>query len=802
MIRGGKSFVSSQPAFSNDSKRLLVCTGNTVSVFSTDTGLQVAELEGHTSLVTSVIVVPASTPASMILCYCWTTSLDGTIRYWDFSVPELLKTIDIQLPVHSMVIPSLLAHQSEKNESQSDTYAYISVEDTKTEQNDKRNDLRGKILKCNLSKSHLVSGVILGESKRPEKITISSTGKYFGILEKRKIRVWEAPEKNHKNVSYRKIKLSHTKNLSCIAFHPTDRIMAAGDATGRILVWRGFGDKTFSGNNSENEKVMNDEDDKPGVRGTEDADSCTTWHWHSSEVKVLSFSSDGAYLFSGGNEGVLVGWQLDTGKKKFLPRIGTPLLNYISSPDSSLSSVSCADNRIHILKMPRMEILKSISGIKLPSALPDMFSGSCNDFVFDRTAGLVAVRTENYCIQFYSLFDDREVSEVQVCERNHQPGDAVTMVLNLVALSLEGSVMSTVETRMAEEGIGGFVTLKFWERGFQNNDFNLSTVIYEPHRDAGVSAVAFHPTRGMAVSASYGGDFKVWVSNNASQPNDKLSQRTRWACHAVGSYRNKPMTAAAFSNDGSILAVAAETVITLWDPEKNFLVAVIGSTRESIEKLSFIGASNFLVSASQGTDPQLSVWNMSTLSVSWSYKLHAEAIACSEKDSCFAVLVLVPDSSEADVDGAILLFNAGDPVSVASWFVTKAKGGGIAFIQDRSLDDNMDENTDSVLLAYVNGDHEYVVFNPHGVEIQAKKVRHTDNVPIPEATGQAGYASLYGNLLESKLPAIEASADAVVAPLERPWETIFSGPSHSLPPLTKLCSAFLDSFLEKRNRGA
>lgn len=29
------------------------------------------------------------------------------------------------------------------------------------------------------------------------------------------------------------------------------------------------------------------------------------------------------------------------------------------------------------------------------------------------------------------------------------------------------------------------------------------------YRDAGVSVVAFHPTRGMAVSASYGGDFKV-----------------------------------------------------------------------------------------------------------------------------------------------------------------------------------------------------------------------------------------------------------------------------------------------------
>lgn len=42
--------------------------------------------------------------------------------------------------------------------------------------------------------------------------------------------------------------------------------------------------------------------------------------------------------------------------------------------------------------------------------------------------------------------------------------------------------MCTVETQMAEEGIGGFVTLKFWERESQNNDFSLSTVIYEPHR--------------------------------------------------------------------------------------------------------------------------------------------------------------------------------------------------------------------------------------------------------------------------------------------------------------------------------
>lgn len=52
---------------------------------------------------TTVIVVPASTPATKILSYCWTASLDGMIKYWDFSTPELLKTIDVKFPIFSMV---------------------------------------------------------------------------------------------------------------------------------------------------------------------------------------------------------------------------------------------------------------------------------------------------------------------------------------------------------------------------------------------------------------------------------------------------------------------------------------------------------------------------------------------------------------------------------------------------------------------------------------------------------------------------------------------------------------------------
>ncbi|KAJ4982232.1 hypothetical protein NE237_033069 [Protea cynaroides] len=809
MIIGGKSFVSSPPAFSNDAKKLLVSTGNTVSVYSTSTGLLMAELEGHKALVTSVVVVSASTPASKILCYCWTSSLDGTICYWDFSLPELMKKVDIRLPIVSMVIPNLLGPPVGENGKPVDLFAYISVEHV-TKRDDEAKAFPGQIRKCNLTKSRLLGGVILAETQQPEAIIISPSKEFFGILNKRKLILWKVPDKDSENDVVKKIILHHTKSFTVLAFHPTQRIIAAGDVTGRILIWRGFGKRTFSRSvGSLSERTVESEEERPGVRGDDDAESCSTWHWHPAEVMVLSFSFDGAYLYSGGKEGVLVVWQLDTGKKKYLPRIGSPLLFFTASPDPSLLSISCADNAIHLLKMPSMEILNSIAGIKLPCSFPDTYQGLYGGVVFNQTAGLVAIRTEDYRIQFYSLFDDREVSQVRICERNHQPDDDITLVVTLLALSVDGSKMGTVEVKLPEEGIGGLVCLKFWASGSRSGDFTLSTVIYEPHSDAGISALAFHPTRHMAVSSSYRGDFKIWICNDDLQQKDQVLQKSGWRCHSVGSYKKKPMTAAAFSADGSVLAVAAGTVVTLWDPDRNILVAVIGETFMPIVSLSFVGNSEYLVSISRGSEPQLSVWSMSKLSVSWSYKLHVEAVACMTDASSFAVLALLPKSSkrlasdenrQSRKDGVILLFNVESPIPLSTWSVNKAKAGGLAFLQvnpsllDRKISD---EKAPQALLAYINSDHEYVVFDPYNGEDHKIRKNRLENLVPQDETGHFGYTSIYGELQEFDIRR-DQTTEVPYAPSEKLWETIFSGSSHILPPLTKLCSTFLESLLEKR----
>ncbi|CAN4102517.1 unnamed protein product [Withania somnifera] len=765
MITGGRSLVSSQPAFSNDAKKLLLCTGNTVSIFSTSTGLQISELEGHKGLVTSVVVVPSTTPAGKILCYCWTASHDGTIKYWDFSVPELMRSIDIQFPIHSMVIPGLSSQLKESSEKPIDLFAYIAIREIK-EQLGESNALCWQIRKYNLTKSTLVGGLTLAESRDAPSITLSSSGRYMGICDKRKLRIWETPTKDSVGAVLQKIMLHHTKTLCTLAFHPTERIVAAGDVTGRILIWRGVGEYSFSsGNKQRNGGLMKDMEERPGVRGNDDADSCTTRHWHSAEVKVLFFL------------------------------LMAPIY----------TQISCADNRIHLLKMPSMEVLRSIQGIRLHSTLLDKSDGSSEGTVFDSAMGLVAICSENYCIQFYSLFDDREVCEVQVCERSHQPADEVTVVVDLVALSPEGSIMITVETRSAEEGIGGLVCLKFWSCNSSNKDFSLSTVVYEPHRDSGISSIAFHPSRHMAVTTSRGADFRVWVGSQEMQHKDRL-QNAGWTCHSVGSYKKKPMTAAAFSGDGSMLAVAAERVITLWDPVKNILVATVGESLDPISSLAFVGKSEYIVTTSRGSNAQLSVWSMSRLSLSWSYKLKIEAVTCAMDDSSFAILALLPmsvksamsnEATSPGVDGLILLFNIGDPVPVSSWFVRKAKGASLAFVSGSPKLEGgvIDGRSVQLLLAFLNIDHEYVLFDPFNSHALIHKISR-GNLADVEERGEFGYASIYGDLPEFSLERKQAPSITSV-PSERYWETLFSGPSHSLPPLAKLCSTFLVSLLQK-----
>ncbi|KAL9055098.1 MAG: hypothetical protein Q9162_003768 [Coniocarpon cinnabarinum] len=90
-------------------------------------------------------------------------------------------------------------------------------------------------------------------------------------------------------------------------------------------------------------------------------------HWHREAVGAVAFSPDSNYLISGGQETVLVLWQLDTGRKSFLPHLESPIRTLSISPSGSMYAVGTADNTIMVLSTAELMPIAHFASLQTPS---------------------------------------------------------------------------------------------------------------------------------------------------------------------------------------------------------------------------------------------------------------------------------------------------------------------------------------------------------------------------------------------------------------------------------------------------
>ncbi|CAG7960721.1 unnamed protein product [Penicillium salamii] len=123
--------------------------------------------------------------------------------------------------------------------------------------------------------------------------------------------------------------------------------LAVGATTGPILVYQNIVDTLF-GKDSGDKKI-----------------APRKLHWHRDACNTLRWSKDGNYIISGGNESVMVLWQLDTGRKNFLPHLSSPICNIVVSSSGSAYVVKLADNSIMVLSTRELQPIASITGLQL-----------------------------------------------------------------------------------------------------------------------------------------------------------------------------------------------------------------------------------------------------------------------------------------------------------------------------------------------------------------------------------------------------------------------------------------------------
>lgn len=90
-------------------------------------------------------------------------------------------------------------------------------------------------------------------------------------------------------------------------------------------------------------------------------------HWHRQAVETVAWSLDGNYLISGGTETTLVLWQLETGRKQFLPHLASPILSLTLSPTGSSYVVRLGDNSVMVLSTSELSPTAHVAGVQSAS---------------------------------------------------------------------------------------------------------------------------------------------------------------------------------------------------------------------------------------------------------------------------------------------------------------------------------------------------------------------------------------------------------------------------------------------------
>ena len=140
------------------------------------------------------------------------------------------------------------------------------------------------------------------------------------------------------------------EKLTCLTFHPTEDYFATGDEQGQIRLWYCLNTQISL-----------------GTGGGEKRAQTTMMHWHAHAVSSLAFTSNGAYLLSGGEERVLVMWQIHSAKKEFIPRLGSAILSITVRPgeDEEEYLLGLADGSYIFISSGSLSVCRSISRIRL-----------------------------------------------------------------------------------------------------------------------------------------------------------------------------------------------------------------------------------------------------------------------------------------------------------------------------------------------------------------------------------------------------------------------------------------------------
>jgi NET1-associated nuclear protein 1 (U3 small nucleolar RNA-associated protein 17) len=554
-------------------------------------------------------------------------------------------------------------------------------------------------------------------------------------------------------------------------------------------------------------------------------------------------SEDGAYLLSGGEEAVLVMWQLDTGHRQFLPRLGAPITGIAVGPRGAQYALSCGDNAVRIIGAVSSKVERVVRGLQCAATATSFPTDELNTcgLAIDSRTGHVLVGGLPGSLQLYDSVRSRHVAEVPVVARQHvsrtesnnnsAQKSQTRPSVRLTSWHTSGDWLSTVEGRFLKsssntnallpvpgttdgEESDELMVLKFWRviRDQQGTTFSLNTRIDQPHKSR-VTCVAFHPTRALCVTSSIDRTFKVWRREAKPAPprpagSDAPAPAAQeyWLCQSVGFYRHEPINHVAFSPDGSILSVCSGATISLWDPETMQLLRTLSvstSEQETLRASHFVPGSPCLIAH---TSTSIMVWNLLTLQLWWQHtvpsgsNISVRALATHSSGHFVAYLDAPTDNNDRPTASVLLDFHIGSPRPARAVLSPALLAGG-----SETVPVIMFDNTDSLLA--LTAAHELIKL-PHFLDPQAPVVPAESSVSdaasvVARLTAEQPvslFQRLYGGATAasttSQQPAAQPVSTSSLSSGASHFSSLFSAPTHVVPSMTSLFAAFMQALVK------
>ncbi|KAK3680350.1 NET1-associated nuclear protein 1, partial [Vermiconidia calcicola] len=193
-------------------------------------------------------------------------------------------------------------------------------------------------------------------------------------------------------------------------------------------------------------------------------------HWHRDAVSSVKFSQDGNYLISGGNETVLVLWQLETGKKQYLPHLTSAIERVVVNSEGNRYAVQMGDNSIVVLNTSELKPVANFAGLQMLSPVEQSKEMVCHtpaatlhpqdpsQLLLGVPASQPKLASDIGVRPFLQTFDIRNSRHItrqaltrnNVTDLNLGPGGIPVLPpdVDLLAISVDGTWLATVDEWM------------------------------------------------------------------------------------------------------------------------------------------------------------------------------------------------------------------------------------------------------------------------------------------------------------------------------------------------------------------